>query len=433
MGKWLRRGLGILTMLSLIPATVLGQLVIEITGGGEAAVPIAVIPFDWQGNGTAPEDIAGIIGSNLRRSGQFSLLSESEFSGRPTTADAVDHVRWQALGVDFVVVGRVQSLGSDDYSVTFQLVDVFTREVQDGRRYRVAGEELRLAGHVISNKIHEEVIGEPGVFDTRIAYVGIDGDGPGRRWQLMLADADGHSPTLLEQRGRPLMSPSFSPDGTQIAYVSFESRESAIHLKNVFSGENRPLITSRGLNSSPAWSPDGRMLAYAHSGEQGATNIYLYDLQTGSVQQLTRHWGIDTEPAWSADGRSIYFTSDRGGSAQIYRVAAEGGRAERVSFEGSYNAGVTVSPRGTHLAMVHRNDNGFVIALQNLADGRFRVLTTRGREENPEFSPDGSMILYTTTAANGQEMLETVSVYGGHRQAIRQTQPIMRSPAWSPR
>jgi TolB protein len=308
---------------------------------------------------------------------------------------------WRTKGIRFLVTGLVEPGSEGTHRVSFEVIDILSGQSEFGQSYRgVKLNGLRYAAHLVSNDIHRHLLGQHGVFDSSIAYIAIDEQNEQRRWSLIYADADGANPIALLTEERPLMSPAFSADGRQLAYVSFATRRAEIVIRDVFDVGSRSVASVEGLNSAPAWSPDGRQLAVAQSRE-GAINIFVIDVANGNRRQLTDHWGIDTEPTWTPDGRHILFTSDRAGSPQVYRIAADGGRAERITFEGNYNASPVVSPDGSLLAVVHRSAQGHVIATQSLRGGAFRILTRTGNEERPSFSPNGSMILYATQDARG--------------------------------
>ncbi len=414
----------------LLPAMAKAELVIEITGGAEAAIPVAVVPFAWGGSGSPPEDVARIITENLTRTGQFQALPRSEFIESPTQQSEVRFANWRALGVDNLIVGQVEPDG-DRFRVRFELLDVFTGSRMTGRSFRVGRDALRTVSHVISDEIYETLLDRPGAFNTRIAYVAMQDRGGERQWRLIIADADSHDPQTILTSSEPLMSPAWSPDGSKLAYVSFESRRSEIYIQNIASGERERIAGGDGINSSPAWSPDGRRLAVALS-RGGQTDIYVVDVASGDMRRLTDHHSIDTEPTWAPDGRMIYFTSDRAGNPQIFRIGANGGTPQRVTFEGSYNASPTISPDGRRMAMVHRTDAGFRIAVKELNDnGSVRVISRGSQDESPSFAPNGAMVLYATRA-NGRAVLGTASLFGDARQVMSTDGERIREPAWSP-
>ncbi|MCP1674092.1 TolB protein [Natronocella acetinitrilica] len=429
MPKRLAKLLTVALTLALCPVVAKSELLIEITGGAEAAVPIAVVPFGWSGSGSPPQDIGAIISNNLTRSGQFELLPQEDFIERPTRREQINFGNWRALGVDHLVIGEVEQDG-DRYRVSYQLLDVFAGSSMAGRRYSAGVDDLRTAAHTISDEIYEELLGRPGAFNTRIAYVAISDESEGRRWRLVFADADGHYPESILSSREPIMSPSWSPDGQRLAYVSFESRRSEIFVQEIATGERERVASFEGINSAPSWSPDGRRLAVTRS-RGGQTDIHVLDLSTGETRQVTDHWAIDTEAVWTPDGRHLIFTSDRAGGPQIYRVRADGGQVERLTFEGNYNASPALSPDGRQIAMVHRNQRGYVIAVQDIDGRNFRVLTRGEQDESPSFAPNGALILYATRA-NGRHLLGTASLFGDRRQTMSTEGQRIREPAWSP-
>ncbi|HXG28377.1 MAG TPA: Tol-Pal system beta propeller repeat protein TolB [Nevskiales bacterium] len=393
------------------------QLNIQITKGAEGALPIAIVPFA----GTAPQDIAGIVAADLQRSGRFRVPSPQSYGDRPSELAELNTATFRALPVDYVTVGRVTPSGAG-YSVQFQLADAFQGQQQLGFTFNVAPQELRRVAHKIADLIYEKLTGEPGAFDTRIAYITVAGG----TYSLVVADADGFNPHVVLRSTEPLMSPAWSPDGNRLAYVSFEGKRAQIVVQDVFSGARQVISSTPGINGAPSWSPDGSRLAFTLS-KDGNPEIYVASAGGGGVTRLTDNPAIDTEPAWSADGRSIYFLSDRGGGPQIYRMSAGGGGAERVTYEGDYNASPALSPDGQYLAFVHRS-GGFRIAVMDLRTRQTRVLTSGGLDESPSFAPNGRMIIY----ANGRGGLAAISVDGRVQQSLAAPGSEVREPAWSP-
>jgi len=406
-------------------------LTIEITQGMEGALPIAIVPFGWEGPlPEAPLDVAGVITADLYRSGRFSPLSEEDFLARPQEGSQINFTNWSILGVENLVVGRLRTVQSE-YIIQFQLFDVFRAKQVTGYSIRTNEQNLRHTAHQISDIIYEALIGEPGAFATRIAYVTEMRNATGkRRYSLQVADADGFDPKPVLNSTQPLMSPSWSPDGTKLSYVSFENGRPHIYIQDVRTGK-RELISSRtGLNGAPAWSPDGKRLALVLS-KDGSPDIYILNLTNNRLQRITHSYAIDTEPVWTPDGRSLLFTSDRGGQPQIYRVGIADGREERLTFEGAYNARPTLSPDGRLLAMVHGEKGIYNIALMEMDTGALRVLTDARLDESPSFAPNGSMIIYATEDRN-RGVLQAVSVDGRVRQRLFLQQGDAREPAWSP-
>jgi TolB protein len=412
------------------------DLTIEITEGVEGALPIAVVPFGWQAKQSLPEDVAAIVNADLARSGRFKTLPEVDMLARPTSGEAVEFRDWRALGVENLVVGQVQPNGANGYIVQFQLFDVYRGEQLSGYTIPTTGPNLRTTAHRIADLIYEKLMGVPGAFATRVAYITSvrETDAKGetkQRIDLLIADADGHNPQPIVSSSEPLMSPAWSPDGRRLAYVSFEGGRSAIYVQEVFTGQRRKITDFKGINGAPAWSPDGRKLAMALS-KDGNLDIHVLDLATNRLQAITRHYAIDTEPAWSPNGRYIVFTSDRGGKPQIYRVASFGGSAERVTFQNSYNARASYAPDGKSLTFVTREDNGaYRIAVQDLESGIMQVLSRGSLDESPSFAPNGSMIIYASKTGYRGE-LAAVSVDGKVHQRLALQQGDVREPVWSP-
>jgi len=406
-------------------------LTIEITQGMEGAMPIAIVPFGWEGpSPLAPLDVAGVITADLYRSGRFSPLAEEDFLARPVEGSQINFTNWRILNVDNLVIGKLRAVG-DEYIVQFQLFDVFRTKQVTGYSIRTNEQSLRHAAHQISDIIYETLIGEPGAFATRIAYVTETKNSAGKpQYSLQVADADGFDPRPVLNSTQPLMSPSWSPDGTKLSYVSFENGRPHIYIQDVRTGKRQLISSYRGLNGAPAWSPDGKRLALVLS-KDGSPDIYILNLSNNKLQQVTRNYAIDTEPAWTPDGRSLIFTSDRGGQPQIYRIGLADGNEERLTFEGTYNARPTPSPDGHLLAMVHGNKGIYNIAVMDLETGTLRVLTDGMLDESPSFAPNGSMIIYATEDRN-RGVLQAVSVDGRVRQRLFLQQGDAREPAWSP-
>lgn len=410
------------------------DVVIDIIGGVEGATPIAIVPFGREG-GAAPEtELAPIISANLARTGRFDLLPEQDHVAMPTRLDEVELPTWRASGVDHLVVGGMQPAGSDadGVEVRYELVDLLDGSRTDGRRYRVTEQQMRDLAHTISDRVYETITGREGAFTAAIAYVAVEEQGDGEReHRLVVADADGHRPRTVLTSSEPLLSPAWSPSRDRLAYVSFEGQRSEIFVQDLRTGERERVASFQGINSAPAWSPDGERLAVTLS-RDGAANIHLIDVATGETSRLTEHWAIDTEATWAPDGSAIYFTSDRGGAPQVYRVSPEGGPVERVSYEGDYNARPAISPDGERMAMVHRHDGDYYIAVQDLDSESVRIISDGPADESPSFAPNGDMVIYTAGGTEGAR-LETASVLGDAVAPLDVTEQPgtrVREPAW---
>jgi len=418
-------------MLLLASGSARAALTIEITQGLEGALPIAVVPFGWSGAAAAaPENIAAIVTADLNRSGRFESLPDRDLIAHPTEGAQVQFQNWRMVKVDGLVIGTVTENADGNFTVQFELYDVLRGTQLIGTSFPTSRADLRRVAHHISDVIYEKLTGEKGAFNTQIAYVTTSGSAKNKSYTLLVADSDGYNPQTILTSDQPLMSPSWSPDGRQVAYVSFEKKSAEIYIQEVATGSRRKLASFKGINGAPAWSPDGRQLALTLS-RDGNPEIYIMDVASGALRRLTSTAAIDTEPAWTPDGRSIIFTSDRGGSPQLYRVSVSGGKAERLTFEGKYNAGADISPDGRKIAMVHGNGGNYRIAVLDLDSGLLRVLTDGPLDESPSFSPNGSMIIYATRAGN-REVLSAVSVDGRFRQRLSLQAGNVREPVWSP-
>jgi len=403
-------------------------LTIEITEGVESAVPVAVVPFASSG---APVNISAIVNADLARSGFFKMMSEQGMPARPSTVAEVNFKDWQGLGQNYLVIGQVSDTGGGQYNVQFQLLDVYKNGQLLGYRMTSSADDLRRTAHHISDLIFEKLTGKKGVFSGRIAYITTNNQGNKQQsHQLQVADADGFNPQTVASSVEPLMSPSWSPDGKKMAYVSFERKSAAIYVQTLATGERTRVAEFPGINGAPAWSPDGTKLALTLS-KDGSPDIYVLNLSTRSLTRLTKTFAIDTEPSWSPDGRSIVFTSDRGGSPQIYSVPSQGGQEKRLTFSGDYNARASFSPDGKSIVMVHGNGNDYRIAVMELASRSINVLTSGRSDESPSFAPNGSMILYASKKGR-TGFLSAVSLDGKMQQKMAFNSGEVREPAWAP-
>ncbi len=407
------------------------ELRIEISKGVDKAIPIAVVPF---GTSTpVPDvDVAGVIAADLARSGRFAPVAVEDMLQRPVHGRDLDFGDWRIIGVENVIIGQVIPAGPDSYTIQFQVFDVFRGKQLLGYRQPTPRAALRKTSHRVADMIYEELTGIPGVFGTRIAYVTVTGKAGQQLYRLIVADADGRNPRVLVESPQPLMSPAWSPDGRKLAYVSFENDNSEIYVQTLRTGTRQRVSARPGVNSAPAWSPDGRRLALTLSRRNGNLDIYVLELASQVLTRLTERRSIDTEPAWSPDGKEILFTSDRSGAPQIYRMPADGsGTPKRVSFEGNYNARPRVSPDGSLLAVVHNDRGNYRIATIDLRRGALQVLTDGRLDESPSFAPNGETLIYATRQG-GRGVLATVSADGRIRQRISALEGDVREPVWSP-
>lgn len=408
------------------------QLQIEIIDGNPSALPIAVVPFQWQDASPPPETpVHDIIAGDLYRSGLFDPMAVEDMAERPVDAEAIRFGTWRLLKTDYIVIGKVRTpMDGQGHEIVYQLFDVHTQEQLLSRITTVGPGDLRFGAHRVADAIYEKLTGVPGAFSTRIAYVTATGVGNDLRYELVVADADGFGPQSIVGSPEPLLSPAWTPDGRQIAYVSFERGNSAIYMQNVATGSRELISSGKGINGAPSFSPDGKRMALTLS-RSGNPEIYVRDMATGRLQQITQHWSIDTEPVWSPDGRWIYFTSDRGGRPQIYRVPPSGGTPQRVTLEGEYNARASLSPDGRRIAVAQGRGNEYRIAIWDTETERFTILTPGKLDESPSYAPNGSMILYATREGT-RGVLSAVSADGNVRQRLILSEGDVREPAWSP-
>jgi len=417
-------------VLALVALPAGAVLKIEITQGLATGISIAVVPFAWNGKAKLPQDVSAIVTADLARSGRFAPIAPKDFVSTPHDNKDVVFKDWRVLKAEALVIGNIRERGRDTYEVEFRLYDVFKQKQLAGYRYVVQRGLLRMVAHQIADIIHEKLTGTPGAFNTRIAYITREPNGKKEHlYRLQVADSDGYGPTTLFHTKQPMLSPAWSPDGTQIAYVSFEQKRPKVFVQRLADGRRELLAEFSGINSAPAWSPDGKQLALTLS-KDGNPDIFVLDLASRRLRRITDDSAIDTEPAWSPDGKSIVFTSDRAGRPQIYRVQVEGGGIERLTFEGEYNARASFSPDGSFLVLVTGYRGKYHIATLRLADKSLQVLTDTPLDESPSFAPNGGMILYATEL-RGRGVLASVSSDGRVRQLYTE-QGDVREPAWSP-
>ncbi|QWD64326.1 Tol-Pal system beta propeller repeat protein TolB [Polynucleobacter sp. MWH-UH2A] len=404
---------------------VLAQMNIEITGVGQSLYPIAVMRFKDENK--LPASVTEIIRQDLAHSGYFKNTE----NGNTVEGDdgTPNYKSWAARGADALVVGSVVQTGNGQLEIHYKLFDIRKSQSLGGLNINSSADNLRAAAHKIADDIIYKLLGERGVFSTRLSYVIKEG----KRYRLVISDADGQNIRNAMNSGEPIISPSWSPDGKKVAYVSFEDRKPVIYVHELATGRRISLSNQKGNNSAPAWSPDGKKLAISLS-KDGNTQIYGINADGTGLHRLTRGNTIDTEPQYSADGRYIYFTSDRGGNPQIYRMSADGEQVEgakRVTFKQGFVTSPRISPDGKYLAYIANVGGAYRLYILNLATGDAQALTDGSSDESPSFAANGRYVLYSTKV-NGKRVLAAVSVDGNSKQVLSIPGSDVRQPSWGP-
>jgi len=419
----MRKLIAALALLLAAPSAT-AQLSIEITGAGAQRLPIAIAPF--AGEGGLAAGISSIVRADLERSGLFRGIEVPPLVPAPTEASSVNYPEWRSRLADALVLGSVAARPDGRFEVRFRLFDVLKQAPLGGVAYTLTQAQTRATAHRIADYVYEKLTGEKGVFSTRIAYVVKRGN----RFELQIADADGAGEETALASFEPIISPTWSPDGKRLAYVSLENKKPVVYVHSLLDGKRHVAANFKGSNSAPAWTPDGSRLAVALS-RDGGSQLFLVNADGSGLRRLTNSAGIDTEPVFSPDGQTLYFTSDRGGSPQIYRMAAVGGDAQRVTFEGGYNVSPRISRDGRSLAYISRNNGKYQVALLDLATRQVQLLTDSDRDESPSFAPNGRMILLATVIG-GRGVLAAVSSDGRVKQRLSVAAGDVREPAWGP-
>lgn len=430
-----RKSAGPIALVLLVAALLLAtssaqaELMIRVTKGTGNAIPIAVVPFGKSGNVPAGDDISTIVRNDLEMTGEFNPLASERMLSLPSSGDDVFFRDWRMLGQRYLLVGNVTREG-DRVRARYELFDVNGERRLLGETSTTSVDNIRTLAHHISDKVYEALTGEPGIFSTKLAYVTLDEHEGKPRYRLQVSDVDGQRSVVRLESREPILSPDWSPDGSKLAYVSFESGKPQIFVHELSTGKRTVVASYPGLNSAPNWSPDGRSLLVTLS-RSGNAEIHRLDVETRSLTRLTDHWGIDTEGAWHPDGDGLAFTSDRSGGPQIYIMESENASPRRVTFGSRYNARPRFSPDGEYIYYVHQRDGSFHIARTELDSGDEQVLTRTGMDESPSIAPNGRLLIYATRQGN-DSVLTVISTDGDAAYTLPAARGDVREPAWSP-
>lgn len=431
-----------ITAISLfcLSISAMAMLSLELTQGTRSRLPIAVVSFEGEKVLPTEQQISAVIRDDLNHSGEFSVFSGSQLPEQPHRLEDIQPSRWHGFSPQYLVFGKVDLVGVDEYRVEASVVNLYRGQEGDKlppsavifkKSYTVNQQQLRRVAHQISDDIYSSLLGVSGVFSSKIAYILVQ---PGKtptqpNYHLVVADYDGYNPRFAANSNQPMMSPAWSPDGHQIAFVSFQKTLPAIFIVDIRTGILQQVTELAGINGAPAWSPDGKSLAFVSS-QTGAAKLYVIDLASRHVSRLTDGLSIDTEPYYMPDGRSLVFTSNRGGGPQIYQYTFATNRVERLTYVGDYNASANISPDGKWMTFLHRDKNGFNVAVQNLMTDQFKLLTHDNEDESPKFSPNSQLILYATHTGH-QHLLAIVSVDAQIHLLLPANDGNIQEPSWS--
>ena len=416
-------------LMLLVATSAQAELLIRVTEGADSAIPVSVVPFAENGSMPAGDKVSSIVQADLAMSGEFRPLPPQKMLSLPSKRADVYFRDWRLLGQRYVLVGELTRNG-DRVEARYELFDVNREERILGETAAAPASNMRSLAHHISDKVYEAITGVPGAFSTKLAYVTLDRANGNARYRLQVSDIDGKRARIRLESKEPILSPAWSPDGKKLAYVSFETGKPVIFVHELGSGERKKVADFPGLNSAPAWSADGQSLLMTLS-KDGNAEIYQMNLQSRKVTKLTNHWAIDTEATWDSSGEGIFFTSDRSGGPQIYYMAKPGAEPRRITFGSRYNARPRPDASGNYVYYVHQRDRAFTIARTSLKNDEETVLTRTESDESPSVSPNGRMLIYATKQS-GESVLTVISADGGAAYSLPASEGDVRDPAWGP-
>lgn len=421
-----RFALGLMALLSF---SVSAELLVKVTDGVDEPTPIAVVPFGWEGENALAEDIGEIVANDLRRSGMFRLMATDDMLSAPQSRDQIFFRDWRVSGNDYMLIGNVVPTAAG-VSATVELYDILSEQQIWSQTIESPVSDLRDVAHYIADEVFRQITGIRGAFSTKIVYVTVQRSGGSSKYRLQMADSDGARPQTILASNEPILSPTWSRDGQKLAYVSFETSRPAIYIQHLASGKRQKIQSFKGLNGAPAWDPSGTRLAMVLS-KDGNPEVYVLNLKSGKLDRLTRNQGIDTEPTWAPDGNSIFFTSDRAGRPQIYSVDLNTRAINRLTYKGLSNSRGRLTQDGRFLTLVHQNQSGYHIAVQDLQTDRLDILTNSKDDESPSIAPNGVVVMYATKSG-GRGVLAGVSLDGKVKFQMPSSLGEVREPAWSP-
>ena len=398
------------------------DLVLEITESASKPIKIAILEKNI--NSLAGQEIINVISNDLKRTGEFKVLGMDELLSIPMSESEVIQRDWLLLDVDSIIFVEVQNQ-DNNLDIAYSIFDISYNETDDKRRVLGLPDSLRQSSHYVSDGIYKYFYGIEGISSTKLMYVTRNAD----THKLIISDADGFNEQVLLKSNNSIISPAWSTDAKEIAYVSFENNRAQVFTQNLATGKRNLVLSSKSSVSSPAWSPDNKDLAFT-STKDGNSEIYTINLKSKKIMRLTENLAIDTEPAWSPDGKNIIFTSDRSGSPQIYEINVRSKLKRRLTTEGNYNARASYLGKN-EIVFVHRSNINFNVAKLDLGSRALEVLTSTKNDESPCIAPNGNVIIYSTKDGN-LSYLAGINISSKVSFKLPALYGELKEPAWSP-